>query len=261
MSADAKPLFRTAGLGRVYDDGTEALKGVDLTIGQGSFVSILGASGCGKSTLLRILAGLDRPTSGSLDWSGQPPDAGDTGFVFQEPTLLPWASVRDNVYLPLRLTGRTSTGFGSTARDAATDAVTDAIRLVGLDDFAEARPGQLSGGMRMRVSVARALVTRPRLLLMDEPFAALDEFTRFRLNDDLLAIWKATGCTVVFVTHSVFEATYLAERIVVLSSRPGRVAADIPNTLTFPRPPGLRTDAAFAAACRVVSDQLSAALT
>lgn len=250
----ATPVFKATGLGRVYDDGTEALKGVDLTIEQGGFIAILGASGCGKSTLLRILAGLDNPTTGRLDWTGKPPDAGDTGFVFQEPTLLPWASVRDNVNLPLRLTGRTRPAADASAL------VEDAIRLVGLDDFAGSRPGQLSGGMRMRVSVARALVTRPRLLLMDEPFAALDEFTRFRLNDDLLAIWQATGCTVVFVTHSVFEAVYLAERIVVLSSRPGQVVADIPNSLPFPRPAGLRTDAAYSAACRVVSDRLSAAL-
>jgi len=252
-SGGAAPLFETRGLGRTYDDGTVALKNVDIAVGQGSFVAILGPSGCGKSTLLRILAGLDRPTTGELRWTGHPPNAGDTGFVFQEPTLLPWASVRDNIYLPLRIAGQTR-------RDAA-DAVADVIRLVGLDGFAGSRPGQLSGGMRMRVSVARALVTRPRVLLMDEPFAALDEFTRFRLNDDLLAIWAASGCTAVFVTHSVFEAVYLAERIVVLSPRPGRVTADIPVDLPFPRPPGLRTDAVYGAACRAVSDRLSEAET
>jgi len=248
-SGGAAPLFEAAGLGRTYDDGTEALRDVDMTVREGGFVAILGPSGCGKSTLLRIVAGLDRPTAGALHWTGDPPHTGDTGFVFQEPTLLPWASVRDNVYLPLRLAGQ--------SRKDAADSIADAIRLVGLDGFAEARPAQLSGGMRMRVSVARALVTRPRLLLMDEPFAALDEFTRFRLNDDLLAIWKASGCTAVFVTHSVFEAVYLAQRIVVLSPRPARVIADIPVDLPFPRPPGMRTDAAYSAACRAVSARLA----
>jgi len=250
-SGGAAPLFETVGLGRTYDDGTEALKDIDIAVNQGSFVAILGPSGCGKSTLLRILAGLDSPTTGALRWAADTRRAGDTGFVFQEPTLLPWASVHDNVYLPLRLAGQTH-------RDAA-DAVADAIRLVGLDGFAESRPGQLSGGMRMRVSVARALVTRPRLLLMDEPFAALDEATRFRLNDDLLAIWAASRCTAVFVTHSVFEAVYLAQRIVVLSPRPARVTADIPVDLPFPRTSGLRTDAAYSAVCRAVSDRLAEA--
>jgi NitT/TauT family transport system ATP-binding protein len=247
------PLFETVGLCRTYDDGTEALTGIDLTIEAGSFVAVVGPSGCGKSTLLRLLAGLDRPTAGTLRWPEQPPHAGDCGFVFQEPTLLPWASVRDNVYLPLRIAGE--------RRADARDAVADAIRLVGLDGFADSRPAQLSGGMRMRVSVARALVTRPRLLLMDEPFAALDDFTRFRLNDDLLAIRAATGCTVVFVTHSVFEAVYLAERIVVLSPRPGRVTADVAVDLPVPRPPGTRTDAAFGAVCRTVADRLAEAQT
>jgi NitT/TauT family transport system ATP-binding protein len=247
--AGGAPLFEAKGLGRTYDDGTEALKSIDVAVGAGSFVALLGPSGCGKSTLLRIIAGLDHPTAGALEWPGQAPAAGDTGFVFQEPTLLPWASVRDNVYLPLRLDGR--------ARADVADDVANAIRLVGLDGFADARPGQLSGGMRMRVSVARALVTRPRLLLMDEPFAALDEGTRFRLNDDLLAIWTASGCTAVFVTHSVFEAVYLAQRIVMLSPRPARVKADIPIDLPFPRPPGLRTDADYSAVCRMVSERLA----
>jgi NitT/TauT family transport system ATP-binding protein len=250
-SDGAASLFEATGLGRTYDDGTEALKDVDIAVDQGSFVAVLGPSGCGKSTLLRILAGLDNPTTGALRWSGRPPHAGDTGFVFQEPTLLPWASVRDNVYLPLRLAGR--------SRKEAAGPIAEAIRLVGLDGFAGSRPGQLSGGMRMRVSVARALVTRPRLLLMDEPFAALDESTRFRLNDDLLAIWAASACTAVFVTHSVFEAVYLAQRIVVLSPRPARVTADIPIDLPFPWPPDMRTDAAYGAACRVVTERLAGA--
>jgi NitT/TauT family transport system ATP-binding protein len=246
------PLFVAAGLGRRYPGGIEALANVGMTVQPGSFVAVLGPSGCGKSTLLRLLAGLDTATAGRLDWSSQPPGAGDIGFVFQEPTLVPWASVRDNVYLPLRLAGRT--------RAEAADAVDDAIRLVGLDGFADALPRQLSGGMKMRASVARALVTAPRLLLMDEPFAALDEITRFRLNDDLLSIWAASRCTALFVTHSVFEAVYLAQKVVVLSPRPGRVVAEIPVDLPFPRPPGLRTDAAYGATCRTVSDRLAEAL-
>lgn len=247
----AAPLFETVGLGRSFADGTHALADVALSVRQGGFVAVVGPSGCGKTTLLRIIAGLEAATTGSLAWHPQPPRAGDIGFVFQEPTLLPWASVWDNVYLPLRIAGRT--------RAAAAGAIDDAIRLVGLDGFAAALPRQLSGGMKMRVSVARALATRPRLLLMDEPFAALDEITRFRLNDDLLRIWAASGATVVFITHSVFEAAYLAERVVVLSPRPGRVVADIGVDLPFPRTEGLRTDAAYGAICRTIAGRLAEA--
>lgn len=244
-------MFETVGLGRSFADGTQALADVALTVRQGGFVAIVGPSGCGKTTLLRIIAGLEAATAGNLSWNPQPPKAGDIGFVFQEPTLLPWASVWDNIYLPLRLAGRT--------RKDAAGSVDDAIRLVGLDGFAAALPRQLSGGMKMRVSVARALATRPRLLLMDEPFAALDEITRFRLNDDLLRIWAASGATVVFITHSVFEAAYLAERVVVLSPRPGRVVADIEVNLPFPRTADLRTDAAYGAICRTIAARLAEA--
>ena len=250
-AGDTAPLVEASGLGRRFANGVEALADVRLSVRRGSFIAVVGPSGCGKSTLLRLLAGLDTATAGRLDWHAEAPKAGDIGFVFQEPTLLPWASVRDNVYLPLRLEGQ--------ARAAAAGAVDDAIRLVGLDGFADSLPQQLSGGMRMRVSVARALVTRPRLLLMDEPFAALDEITRFRLNDDLLRIWAASGSTVLFVTHSVFEAVYLAERVLVMSPRPGRLVADIPVDLPFPRPPELRTDAAYGAICRAVSARLAEA--
>jgi NitT/TauT family transport system ATP-binding protein len=245
------PLFETVGLGHSFADGTQALADVALTVRQGGFVAVVGPSGCGKTTFMRIIAGLESATAGNLSWNPQPPKAGDIGFVFQEPTLLPWASVWDNIYLPLRLAGR--------ARADAAGSVDDAIRLVGLDGFAAALPRQLSGGMRMRVSVARALATRPRLLLMDEPFAALDEITRFRLNDDLLRIWAASGSTVVFITHSVFEAAYLAERVIVLSPRPGRVVADIGVDLPFPRTAGLRTDAAYGAICRDIADRLAEA--
>jgi NitT/TauT family transport system ATP-binding protein len=225
-----------------------ALKDFNVVVGEGEFVSIVGPSGCGKSTLLRMLAGLDSPTAGALDWPGDRPGGGDTGFVFQEATLLPWATVWDNIYLPLRLAG--------TSRAAAAEAVDAAVALVGLDGFEQSHPRQLSGGMKMRTSVARALVTRPRMLLMDEPFAALDEITRFRLNDDLLRIFEGQRCTVVFVTHSVFEAVYLSQRVVVMSPRPGRVVADHSIDLPQPRRPAMRTGAEFGAICRAVSDDL-----
>jgi NitT/TauT family transport system ATP-binding protein len=202
--------------------GTQALENASLRIEQGDFVALLGPSGCGKTTLLRLIAGLDQPDSGTLTWDSGPPAAGDIGFVFQEATLLPWASAAENVSLPLRLRGR----GGKTA-----NAVQTALAQVGLEGFADARPSALSGGMRMRVSIARATVTRPRLLLMDEPFAALDEFTRHRLQNDLLVLWREIGCTVVFVTHSTYEAAFLARRIVLMTPRPGRIAREITSTL------------------------------
>jgi NitT/TauT family transport system ATP-binding protein len=250
-TSDGQPLIAARGLRRVFGNGTVALDGLDLDIPAGAFVSLLGPSGCGKSTVLRLLAGLDEPDGGALDWPGGRLARGETGFVFQDPTLLPWASVRDNVYLPLRIAG--------VERDAAASEIDAAIRLVGLDGFADAKPYQLSGGMRMRVSVARALATKPRLLLMDEPFAALDEMTRFQLNDDLLRIFRQTGCTIVFVTHSVFEAVYLSQRVAVMSPRPGRVLArhDIP--LLWPRDAAMRTGPEFGALCRAISADLAAA--
>jgi len=194
-------------------------------------VALLGPSGCGKSTLLRLIAGLDEPDEGRLAWDRKP-SPGSIGFVFQDPTLLPWATAAANVALPLRLRG---------IRDDA--AAADALARVGLAGFAAARPSQLSGGMRMRVSLARALVTRPALLLMDEPFAALDEFTRHQLQDDLLALNAGLRSTIVFVTHSIYEAAYLARRILVMSPRPGRVTAVVQSSL----PPGVgRLDPAYA---------------
>ncbi len=204
-------------------------------------MSLLGPSGCGKSTLLRIIAGLVPPTSGRV-WRR---DAGGIGFVFQEPTLMPWASVWDNVYLPLRLEG--------TARRAAVAPIAAMLDAVGLKGFERVYPRELSGGMRMRVSIARALVTEPRLLLLDEPFAALDEMTRFKLNEDLLRLWQQRRCTVVFVTHSVFESVFLSNRIVVMTPRPGRVAADVAVDLPYPREDALRTAPAYSERCRAVS--------
>ena len=212
-------LLRIDGVGRRFGNGVEALRGASLAVSAGDFVALLGPSGCGKSTLLRLIAGLDVPDEGALRWAGGPPGAGEIGFVFQDATLLPWATAAENVWLPLRLRG---VGWA-----AARGEVWAALGRVGLAGFEGARPGELSGGMRMRVSIARALVGRPRVLLMDEPFAALDEFTRHGLQDDLLGVWREVGCTVVFVTHSIYEAAFLARRIVVMSARPGRIVAEI----------------------------------
>ena len=246
---DTRPaLFDAIGLGRMFNDGTKALDRITLNIPTGSFTSIVGPSGCGKTTLLRMLAGLEIPTAGVLDWPAGRPGNGETGFVFQDATLLPWASVWDNIYLPLRLAGR--------SREAVTEDVEAAIKLVGLDGLERSYPWQLSGGMKMRTSLARALVTKPRMLLMDEPFAALDEITRFRLNDDLLRIFAVQRCTIIFVTHSVFEAVYLSQRVAVMSRRPGRMVADHNIDLPWPRQPALRTSAEFGKICRTVSDDL-----
>ena len=219
-------MLTLAGISRRFD-ATIALEAIDLRIDTGGFVVLLGPSGCGKSTLLRLIAGLDAPDAGRIDWDDhRPPAPGEIGFVFQDATLLPWASAAENVMLPLRLAGRTGA--------AAQAEVRAMLARVGLAGFEAARPGALSGGMKMRVSIARALISRPKLLLMDEPFAALDEFTRHGLQDDLRFICRDAGTTVVFVTHSIYEAAYLARQIVVMTPRPGRIAAtiaaDLPDT-------------------------------
>jgi NitT/TauT family transport system ATP-binding protein len=213
-------MLNIADLTKRFGNGTLALEGISARVEAGDFVALLGPSGCGKSTLLRLLAGLEVPSAGAVVWdSGAPPAAGEIGLVFQDATLLPWADAAANVGLPLRLRG-----MGKAERASAAAA---ALAQVGLADFAHARPKALSGGMKMRVSIARALVSDPVLLLMDEPFAALDEFTRHKLQDDLHALWRRNGKTVVFVTHSIYEAAYLANRILVMSPRPGRIAAEI----------------------------------
>jgi len=253
MTGKQASVVTLRGVGKTFGNGVTALDGFNLDIRDGEFVTLLGPSGCGKSTALRIVAGLSEPTSGDVAWrDGGERKAGDIGFVFQEPTLMPWATVRDNVHLPLRLSG--ADRKPARARIAAT------LDRVGLSEFANAYPRELSGGMKMRVSIARALVTDPKLLLMDEPFAALDEITRFRLNNDVLALWRALGETVVFVTHSVFESVYLSSRIVVMTSRPGRVFADIPIDAPYPREEKFRTSADYAALCRRVSDALAQAM-
>ena len=213
MSGKDWPLVSLRGIDKRFANGTQALDGLDLDVREGEFLSLLGPSGCGKSTALRLIAGLSEPNAGAVVWrDGVRPDF---GFVFQEATLMPWADVARNVFLPLRLKG--------VSWRAAEARVRDALDGVGLSGFAHAYPRELSGGMRMRVSIARALVTHPPLLLMDEPFAALDEITRFKLNDDLLALAARLKTTVIFVTHSIFESVYLSSRIAVFSARPGRV--------------------------------------
>jgi NitT/TauT family transport system ATP-binding protein len=236
---------------KVFANGTAALRGLDLAVGRHEFLSLLGPSGCGKSTALRVLAGLGRLTGGTLSWAPGT-DTRDLGFVFQEPTLMPWANVARNVALPLELKG---------ASRAATDkAVAQAIAMVGLDGFERAYPRALSGGMKMRASIARALVTRPALLLMDEPFAALDEITRLKLNDDLLALWAGQKWTVLFVTHSVYESVYLSSRVVVMSPRPGRVVADIAIDAPYPRDESFRRSPRYGALCAQVSAALRQAM-
>ncbi len=237
-------------VGRSFPGGIEALRDASLRLEKSDFVALLGPSGCGKSTLLRLIAGLDQPDHGRLEWDGGPPAPGDIGYVFQDATLLPWATAEDNVFLPLRLRGLT--------RDTAMPRVQAALHGVGLTGFERARPNQLSGGMRMRVSIARALVTRPRLLLMDEPFAALDEFTRHKLQADLLDVWHQAGCTVVFVTHSIYEAAFLARRIVLMTPRPGRIDREIASHLTSASE--TRLDPAYAALVAEVARGMGEAL-
>jgi NitT/TauT family transport system ATP-binding protein len=242
---------RLRGVNKTYANGIHALGPIDLGVRRGEFVSLLGPSGCGKSTALRIIAGLSPPTSGLLEVAGATSQATrrrSIGFVFQEPTLMPWVTVRDNVLLPLRLMRE--------PRSTAETKVDEVLANVGLLEFARVYPRELSGGMKMRVSLARALVTDPELLLMDEPFAALDEITRFRLNDDLLELWRRLRKTVIFVTHSVFESVYLSQRVIVMTPRPGRVSAEFVIEETE-RSEEFRTSAAYAAHCRDVSQALA----
>jgi NitT/TauT family transport system ATP-binding protein len=250
-SIPAAPLVRLSAVRKAYATGTVALEALDLTIGHGEFVSLLGPSGCGKTTALRLIAGLGSPSRGRIEWPGADAKA-DVGFVFQEPTLMPWATAFDNVWLPFRLQGR--------SRADVQGEVMAALDMVGLASFSHAYPRELSGGMKMRVSIARALVTRPRLLLMDEPFAALDEITRIKLNDDLLGLWESQGWTVVFVTHSVYESVYLSSRIVVMAARPGRVVADLPIDAAYPRGEAYRTGESYNLHCREVSAHLHRAM-
>jgi len=250
-------IARLQDVDKVYANGTVALRRLSLDVGEGEFLSLLGPSGCGKSTVLRLVAGLGEVSGGRIDWPGGNGRAGlprgDIGFVFQEPTLMPWATVAKNVLLPLKLRG--------VAADEAETRAREAIGLVGLDGFEHAYPRQLSGGMKMRVSIARALVTRPRLLLMDEPFASLDEITRFKLDNDLLALWARQRWTVVFVTHSVYESVYLSTRVAVMTARPGRLASEVKIDAPSPRGEGFRTSPLYNEYCRQVSARLAEAIS
>jgi NitT/TauT family transport system ATP-binding protein len=245
-----EPVVRLRQVTKRFAGGTAALAGLDLVVGPGELLALLGPSGCGKSTALRLMAGLAAPTTGAVERSLPDPHA--VGFVFQEPTLMPWATVERNVALPLKLLGL--------PRPEIRRRVGEWLERLGLDGFARAYPRQLSGGMRMRVSIARALAPRPRLLLLDEPFAALDEITRWRLNDELLDLWRSENLTIVFVTHSVYESAYLATRIAVLSARPGRIVGEIAVDAPVPRGPEYRGSEAYLRTCRAVSARLAEAL-
>ncbi|MBV8426842.1 MAG: ABC transporter ATP-binding protein [Hyphomicrobiales bacterium] len=247
------PLVTLLNVSKEFPNGVTALARLELCVRAGDFLSLLGPSGCGKSTALRLIAGLEPTTAGRIEWAtGDAKLRPRIGFVFQEPTLMPWASVEMNVFLPLRLAGWS-------LRDAR-PRIEEALSLVGLPDFRKAMPRELSGGMKMRVSIARALVTRPSLLLMDEPFAALDEITRFKLNDDLMRLKQEMGCTVVFVTHSIYESAYLSTRIAVMAARPGRIIAEIDIDAALPREEHFRRESAYLQACANAADALHGAM-
>lgn len=232
---------------KIYDNGTVALQNINLSINQGDFVSIVGASGCGKSTILRLIANLDKISSGDIIWHNNKLQK-ELAFVFQEPSLMPWASIVDNIRLPSKITGLSSRQ--SRLRCA------EAINLVGLEGFESAYPRQLSGGMKMRVSIARALVTQPRMMLMDEPFSALDDITRNKLNQDLLSLWQKYHWTVLFVTHNITEAVYLSNRVIVMASSPGRVINEVKIEADYPRIADFRTSTLCNQYCREIAHYL-----
>jgi len=242
MDADA-PSIAFSGVSMRFQDGTQALDKLSLGVRVGELVSLVGPSGCGKSTLLRLVAGFETPTGGSVGTNGEA-----LGYVFQDATLLPWRTVLDNVELPAQLRG-----VAPAERRAR---ACDALRRVGLSGFERHRPAQLSGGMRMRASIARALTMQPKVFLFDEPFGALDEITRERLNEELLSLFVSDPFAGLFVTHSVPESVFLSTRVVVMSARPGRIVADIAVPFPYPRPPEIRYTPAFAA----LAGQVSAAL-
>ena len=247
------PAVEVLGVSKTYPNGTHALQPVDLTVRDGEFVTLLGPSGCGKSTLLKMAAGLLAPSDGRiLLWRKPVEEIESTGnrlsFVFQEATLMPWARVQGNVRLPLDL--------AEVPRAEADARVSEALKQVGLGKFAGSLPRELSGGMQMRVSIARGLVTRPTLLLMDEPFGALDEITRNRLDSDLLTLWQAKKLTVIFVTHSIYEAVYLSNRVVVMAARPGRIVDEVVIGEPYPRDAAFRVSTAFSGYAKRLQDSL-----
>jgi len=244
---------RMNGLSKVYPNGTVALKDVNLDINEGEFISFVGPSGCGKSTIFKLITGLSGHSSGELSILGKSPKearkANNTSFVFQDHTLLPWSSVIDNVMLPLTLRGDSKKQSRLEAERV--------LEMVGLKEYAKALPRMLSGGMKMRVSIARALVSKPKLLLMDEPFAALDEITRQTLQDELLTIWQQEkGMTVLFVTHNVFEAVFLSSRVAVMTPRPGKISDIVHIDVPYPRGEDYRTTGRFGELVREVAVSL-----
>ena len=242
-------LLTLSGISKRFDSGVQAIAQLDMEVREGEFVSLVGPSGCGKSTALRIIAGLLTPETGAVNFPDTRPQI---GFVFQEPTLMPWASALNNVRLPLDLKAMN--------RSEASDRAARSLARVGLVGFEKAYPRELSGGMKMRVAIARALAAEPKLLLMDEPFAALDELTRQALNDDLLKLWSEDALTVIFVTHSVYESTYLSNRVVVLTPRPARVFADLALSPPMTRDETWRLTPDFTQAAGKVSAALKQAL-
>jgi NitT/TauT family transport system ATP-binding protein len=252
VSADA-PAIEILSAHKTYPNGTQALEPVDLSIREGEFVTLLGPSGCGKSTLLKMIAGLLEPSDGRILVYRKPVDAIEvTGhkmsFVFQEATLMPWAKVMANVRLPLDLQDQTPADSDAKVREV--------LKLVGLEKFETSLPRELSGGMQMRVSIARGLVTEPSVLLMDEPFGALDEITRNRLDADLLDLWQKKKLTVVFVTHSIYEAVYLSNRVIVMAARPGRVVDEVKIDEPYPRGNDFRVSTQFSQYAKRLQDSL-----
>jgi NitT/TauT family transport system ATP-binding protein len=255
--SSTKPLLRIDNVQKRFRNDVVAIADASMSIYPGEFLSLLGPSGCGKSTLLTLVAGISEPSAGVIDWpqasytaTGKPEQT--LGFVFQEATLLPWLTTFDNVYLPLKLSGM--------SRKDAEGRIGEALAQVGLSGFEKAYPRQLSGGMKMRVSIARALVKKPQILLMDEPFAALDEITRTNLSYELLDVFSRIGLTVIFVTHSVYESVFLSSRIVVMTSRPGRILSEIPIDAPYPRTEEYRTSSEYNQYCRQVSAALKSAI-
>ena len=258
VNTGLEPLVACDNVGLTFPGPVEALVGTTFQLQRGELVSVVGPSGCGKSTLLRLIAGLIATTSGTLQVAGQSAlqarhQGLQIGFVFQDATLLPWRTVQDNIRVPLELL--------RIPRSQHAQRLREALELIGLQDFARAFPNQLSGGMRMRVALVRALVTHPELLLLDEPFGALDEITRQRLNEDLLALWQSQQWSGIFITHNVYEAVFLSQRVLVMSARPGRLIADVPIPFDFPRTPELRGTAEFAKLAAQISALLRSVST
>ncbi len=253
VEARAEIVLHANQVEKTYQNGTHALDRVRLKIRQGEFISLLGPSGCGKSTLLKMFAGLESPSAGQVRWWGGNVATVNTpgrtlAMVFQEATLMPWARVEDNVRLPLDL--------AHLPRTESTQRVQDALAMVGLSKFGQAYPRELSGGMQMRASIARALATQPNLLLMDEPFGALDEFTRNKLDADLRDLWAQRDLTVVFVTHSIYEAVFLSTKVVVMAARPGRIIAEVAIVGPAVRDENFRVSPEFLVYCKKLSDLL-----